>query len=217
MKLVIGNKRYSSWSLRPWIALVEAGIPFDEEVIPLGRPDTAARIAAASPNGKVPMLIDGSVKVWESLAILDYLAERFPQAQLWPAAAAARAHARAIASEMHAGFAPMRAHLPMNFGRSPRPRPTMPDDVKANVARVTAIWREACERSGGPFLFGARFGAADAMYAPVVHRLHAYAVAVDAATRAYMDAVMGTKGWMRWDAEAANEPADWRVASSEVD
>lgn len=217
MKLVIGNKVYSSWSLRPWIALVEHGIPFEEEVIPLYQPDTRARIAAVSPNGKVPVLIDGAVRVWESLAILEYLAERFPAARLWPADAAARAHARAIATEMHAGFGPMRAHLPMNFGRKPRPRPTMPDDVKANVARVTTIWREARERSGGPFLFGAGFGAADAMYAPVVHRLHAYAAAVDPVSKTYMDAVMGTKAWVRWAAEAAKEPPAWTIASSEVD
>lgn len=209
MRLVIGTKTYSSWSFRPWIAMVEAGIPFEEHLVWLYQPTTRESLAALSPNGKAPCLIDGLVTVWESLAILEYLAEKAPHAGLWPQDWKARAHARAIASEMHAGFAPMRAHLPMNLRRDPpRPRPTMPDDVKANIARIEAIWAETRQRfgEGGPYLFGATFGAADAMYAPVVHRLHAHAVPVTATSRAYMDAIMATRGWKRWHAEAASEP-----------
>ena len=117
LTLVIGNKNYSSWSLRPWIALRTAGIPFEEIVIPLYEPGSKERILAFSPTGKVPVLVDGDVRVWESLAIIDYLAERFPQTQLWPTDPAARAHARAVAAEMHAGFAPLRRHCPMNMWR----------------------------------------------------------------------------------------------------
>jgi glutathione S-transferase len=219
MKLVIGTKTYSSWSLRPWIALVAAGIPFEEEIIPLYQPDTTARIVAASPNARVPLLIDGAVTVWESLAILEYVADQFPHAGLWPFEPAARAHARAIANEMHAGFAPLRQHCPMNIRRRPRPRPSTPDDVKANVARIDAIWTSTRERfgAGGPFLFGERFGNADAMYAPVVSRLHTYAQPVSPGARAYMEAVMATPAWQRWHDEARAEPDHWIRASYDAD
>src|SRR5215813_4501373 len=134
-KLIIGNKNYSSWSLRPWIAMKTAGIPFDEEVISLNAEDFKARVTSISGTGKVPALSDGDVQVWESLAILEYLAEKFPAAGLWPADPAARAHARAIASEMHAGFVPLRRHLPMNMWR-PVKRRELSDDVTVNVRRV---------------------------------------------------------------------------------
>jgi len=220
MKLLIGTKTYSSWSLRPWIALVEAGIPFEEDLVWLYKPTTRERIAAVSPNGKVPCLTDGPVKVWESLAILEYVAEKHPHAGLWPQDREARAHARAVSNEMHGGFAPLRAHLPMNFRREPpRPRPTMPDDVRANVHRIEAIWAECRRRfgAGGPFLYGAGFCIADAMYAPVVHRLHAYAVSVTPASRAYMDAVMSTRAWQRWTAEALAEPVEHMHSSYDAD
>ncbi len=215
LKLIIGNKNYSSWSMRPWIAMKVAGIPFEETVISLDAADFKAQVGAVSGTGKVPVLIDNDVRVWELLAIMEYLAEKFPAAGLWPADAAARAHARAIAHEMHAGFLPLRRHLPMNMWRPVIKRDLTPE-AEANVQRIEAIWNDCRARfgSGGPFLFG-RFGAADAMYAPVVSRLHTYAVAVGAGTRAYMNAVMALPAWVEWHAAAVKEP--WVLAADEVD
>jgi glutathione S-transferase len=188
LHLVIGNKNYSSWSFRPWLAMKVAGIAFDETLISLDAPDFKARLRALSGAGKVPVLIDGDVRVWESLAIFEYLAEKFPTAALWPREAAARAHARAVASEMHAGFQPLRRQLPMNVWRRIIPR-ALEEDAMADVARIEVIWNECRSRfgSGGPFLHGA-FGAADAMYAPVVWRFHTYAIEVSATARDYMRA-----------------------------
>ncbi len=168
LHLIIGNKNYSSWSFRPWFAMKVTSIEFQETVISLETTDFKARITKMSGAGKVPVLIDGDVNIWESLAILEYLAEKFPAAGLWPRDAAARAHARAICSEMHAGFQPLRRQLPMNVWRPVIPRQIDPD-AQADVARIDAIWNECRSRFGaaGPFLYGA-FGAADAMYAPVV-------------------------------------------------
>ena len=215
LKLIIGNKNYSSWSFRPWIAMKAAGIAFEETVISLDAEDFKAHVAPVSGTGKVPVLIDSDVRVWESLAILEYLAEKFPNAGLWPADAVARAHARAIANEMHAGFLPLRRLLPMNMWRPVIKRDLTPE-AAANVARIEAIWNECRTHfgKGGPFLFG-RFGAADAMYAPVVARLHTYAVAVGASTRAYMDAVMALPAWREWYEAAVKEP--WVLAADEVD
>lgn len=194
LKLIIGNKNYSSWSLRPWIAMKVAGITFEEEVISLDAKDFKARVTKFSGTGKVPALSDGNVQVWESLAILEYLAEKYPDARLWPADPAARSLARAIAAEMHAGFVPLRRHLPMNMWRPVTARQLTPE-VESNVRRIEAIWTECRTRygAGGAFLFGS-FGAADAMYAPVVSRFHTYAVEVGAAARTYMDAVMAFAG-----------------------
>src|SRR6201989_615762 len=170
LKLVIGNKNYSSWSFRPWIGMKVAGIPFDEEVISLYVEGSREQILQHSPGGKVPILIDGETRVWESLAILEYLADKFPNAGFWPADRQARAHARAISTEMHAGFVPLRQECGMSFWRPPAKR-ELSDDAKANVARIQAMWTEARARfgAGGPFLFG-EFSAADAMYAPIVQR-----------------------------------------------
>ncbi|MSO68163.1 MAG: glutathione S-transferase family protein [Pseudolabrys sp.] len=215
LKLIVGNKNYSSWSMRPWIAMKVAGILFDETVISLDAADFKARVGAVSGTGKVPVLIDGDVSVWESLAILEYLAEKFSKAGLWPVDAAARAHARAIASEMHAGFLPLRRLLPMNMWRPVIKRELTPE-VLVNVQRIEEIWNGCRARFGktGPFLFG-RFGAADAMYAPVVARLHTYAVDVGAGTRDYMDAVMALPAWREWHAAGIKEP--WVLAEDEVD
>jgi glutathione S-transferase len=216
LTLIIGNKNYSSWSFRPWIAMKVAGIPFDEVVISLDAADFKPRVSKISGTGKVPALDDNGVHVWESLAILEYLAERFPAARLWPAGPAARARARAIASEMHAGFLPLRRACPMNMWR-PVKRLELNDEATANVQRIQAMWSECRTRyggSGGPFLFGA-FSAADAMYAPVVSRFHTYDVAVDAPTRAYMDAMMALPAWKEWTAAALKEP--WVRAKDEVD
>jgi glutathione S-transferase len=215
LKLIIGNKNYSSWSFRPWIAMKAVGIPFDEEVISLDAPDFKARLNAVSGTGKVPTLIDGDIQVWESLAILEYLAEKFPAAKLWPGDPAARALARAISSEMHAGFTPLRKACPMNMWR-PVARRDVDADVKANVARIDAMWSDCRKRfgQGGSFLFGA-FGAADAMYAPVVSRFHTYGIDVSATSRTYMDAVMALPAWTEWRAAALKEP--WVLAEDEID
>ena len=200
LTLIIGNKNYSSWSMRPWIAMKVAGIAFEETVISLDAAGLqATQVGAVSGTGKVPVLIDGDVRVWESLAILEYLAEKFPAAGLWPADAAARAHARAIANEMHGGFLPLRRHLPMNMWR-----PVIKRELHAGGRRRTCGASRRCgaiaaraSGSGGPFLFG-RFGAADAMYAPVVARFHTYGVDVGAVARAYMEAVMALPAWREW-------------------
>jgi len=215
LTLVIGNKNYSSWSFRPWIALRTAAIPFEEVVIPLYEPGSKERILSFSPAGKLPVLIDGDVRVWESLAIMDYLAERFPQGELWPKDAAPRAHARAIAAEMHAGFAPLRRHCPMNMWRPVKARELTPE-VAADVKRIEAIFTECRERfgQGGAFLFGA-FCAADAMYAPVVSRLHTYGIAVGPVAEAYKQAIMALPAWTEWRAAALKEP--WVMANTEVD
>jgi len=206
LRLVIGNKNYSSWSLRPWIAMTVAGIPFEEEVVPLHTPEFKQRVGALSPTGKVPVLIDGDVRIWESLAMLEYLHERFPQAKLWPEDPQARAHARAVANEMHAGFVPLRRACPMNLWR-PVTAPVLPADVRANVARIDALWSDCRARvgAGGPFLFGA-FGAADAMYAPVVARFHTYGIRVSPQARAYMEAVRSLPAWRAWYDAAVREP-----------
>ena len=215
LKLIIGNKNYSSWSMRPWIAMKVAGIAFEETVISLDAADFKAKVGAVSGTGKVPVLIDNDVRVWESLAILEYLAEKFPKTGLWPADAVARAHARAISNEMHAGFQPLRKLLPMNMWRPIIKRELTPD-AAANVRRIEAIWSDCRTRfgKGGQFLFG-RFGAADAMYAPVVARLHTYAVDVSADTRTYMDAVMALPAWREWRDAGVKEP--WVLAEDEVD
>ena len=215
LTLVLGNKNYSSWSFRPWIAMRTAAIPFEEVVIPLYEPGSKERILAFSPAGKVPVLIDGDVRVWESLAIMDYLADRFPQMGVWPKDAAVRAHARAIAAEMHAGFAPLRRHCPMNMWRPVKAR-ELPPEVAADVNRIEAIFTECRERfgQGGPFLFGA-FGAADAMYAPVVSRFHTYGIAVGPVAEAYKQAIMALPGWTEWRTAALKET--WIMANGEVD
>jgi|HubBroStandDraft_6_1064221.scaffolds.fasta_scaffold178044_2 glutathione S-transferase len=215
LHLVIGNKNYSSWSFRPWLAMKVAGIAFDETVISLEAKDFKARVMAVSGAGKVPVLIDGETPVWESLAILEYLAEKFPAAALWPKDAAARAQARAVAAEMHAGFVPLRRLLPMNVWRSVKPR-ALDDGSKTDVARIEAIWCDCRARYGaaGPFLFGA-FGAADAMYAPVVWRFHTYAVEVSEVARAYISAMMALPAWGEWRDAARREP--WVLEHDEVD
>ena len=215
LKLIIGNKNYSSWSFRPWIALKVAGIPFDEEVISLYVDGSREEILKRSPAGKVPILIDGDVRVWESLAILEYVAEKFPDAALWPANPAARAHARASATEMHGGFVPLRSECGMNFWRPPGKR-TLSADAQANVVRIQEIWTEARSRfgAGGPFLFGA-FSVADAMYAPIVSRFTTYQIDVSAPVRAYMDAMTALPAWAEWRRAALRET--WMIPKFEYD
>src|SRR5712671_7527527 len=205
LHLTLGNKNYSSWSFGPWIALKVAAIPFAETVIPIYYPGSREKFLALSPAGKVPILQDGDVTVWESLAILEYVAEKFPDAGLWPRDAAARAHARTIASEMHAGFVPLRRQCPMNMWR-PVKKLELSPETAANVARIDAMWSDCRARfgNGGPFLFGG-FGAADAMYAPVVSRFHTYEVDLPAACRAYSDTVLALPALREWIAAAERE------------
>jgi len=215
LTLIIGNKNYSSWSLRLWIAMKIAGIAFDEKVIPLYEPGSREQVLQYSPSGKVPVLIDGDAHIWESLAILEHLAEKFPDARLWPSDPGARSHARVAASEMHAGFTALRRACPMNMWLLPKPRPQS-DEVMADVARIEALWSDCRARfgTGGPFLFGA-FGAADAMYAPVVARLHNFGLPVGKPARAYMAAVMGLPAWAQWRDAALKEP--WIMRHNEPD
>jgi len=215
MKLVIGNKNYSSWSFRPWIAMKTAGIPFDEEVISLYVEGGKEQILRHSPAGKVPVLIGGDVHVWESLAILEYVGEKFPASGLWPAEPAARAHDRAISTEMHAGFAALREECGMSFWRPPAKR-ALSDAARANIARVQEIWTHARHTygAGGPFLFG-KFTAADAMFAPVVQRFVAYDIDVGAAARTYMQAMIALPAWAEWRRAALRET--WVIAKFEYD
>jgi glutathione S-transferase len=215
LHLVIGNKNYSSWSFRPWLAMKVAGIAFDETVISLDAHDFKLRLTALGGSGRVPVLIDGDTRIWESLAILEYVAEKFPAAGLWPQDAGARARARAVSSEMHAGFTALRRQLPMNVVRPVKFRGLDAAATK-DAARVDAICSEcrANHQSQGPFLFG-RFGAADAMFAPVVWRFHTYAVEVSAAARAYMQAMMALPAWREWQDAARREP--WVLPEDEVD
>jgi glutathione S-transferase len=215
LQLIIGNKNYSSWSLRPWLAMKVAGIAFDEQVIPLYEPGSREQMLKYSPAGKVPVLIDGETRIWESLAILEYLAEKFPKAGLWPADVHARGHARAVASEMHAGFQALRKNCPMNLWLPVKKRP-QPDDVMDNVRRIDALWSDCRSRfgRGGPFLFGA-FGATDAMYAPVASRLHTYDIAVSAVSRAYIDTVLALPAFAEWRAAGLQEP--WVMQGNEPD
>ena len=190
LKLVIGNKNYSSWSMRPWLALRAAGIPFEEIFITLytGQIDKD-RILGFTRSGKVPALIDGDITVWDSLAIIEYLAERFPEAKLWPQDRAARAHARSVSAEMHSGFMALRNECGMNLHR-PVSAKSLSENARADIARVQQIWTECRDRhaSNGPYLFGA-FSGADAMYAPVVHRFRTYAIEVTPSVRDYMNAM----------------------------
>jgi glutathione S-transferase len=205
LTLIIGNKNYSSWSFRPWIAMRVAGIAFEEKVVPLYEPGSREQILQYSPAGKVPVLVDGDQRIWESLAILEYVADKFPKQKLWPDDPLARTHARTVATEMHAGFQPLRKSCPMNLWLPVKSRPQS-EEVMANVRRIEFLWADCRARfgQGGPFLFGS-FGAADAMYAPVVARLHSYGLAVGNATRNYMDAVMALPAWAEWRTAALKE------------
>ena len=204
--LVIGNKNYSSWSLRPWFLLRQLDVAFDEIKLPLDTPEFYARIVDYSPAGRVPVLIDGDVHVWDSLAICEYVNENFLDGRGWPADRAARGWARAISAEMHSGFAALRTNMPMNIRRQV-PTPTLNATTEGDIGRVRAIWAGARERHAGqgPFLFGA-FSIADAMYAPVVFRFVSYSVELGAVERAYVDTLLATPALREWIAEAATEP-----------
>jgi glutathione S-transferase len=203
--LIIANKAYSSWSFRPWILMRHFGIPFEEVTVPLGRPETRAEILRYSPAGKCPILRDGDRLAWDSLSIMEYVAEAYPDRAIWPRDPAARGEARSLSAEMHSGFMGLRSHLPMNMRRPVRERPLTPE-AAADIARIEQAFSLARAEYGadGAFLFG-EFSAADAMFAPVVNRLHIYAAPVSPQTHAYMDAVMALPAWRDWSAGAFAE------------
>lgn len=209
-RLLIGNRRYSSWSLRGWLPVRLANLDVEEVVIPFA--GAASAIKGRTPSDLVPHLEHRGARVWESLAICEYCAEHAPG--LWPEDRAARAHARSVAAEMHAGFRDLRATMPMNLGRH-APVAVTPA-CRADIDRVEAIWREARAAHGGPFLFGATFGNADAMYAPVVARLLSYRPDMQADTLAYCDAVRAQRLVAEWYEAAAAEPAEWRLEKYEA-
>jgi glutathione S-transferase len=214
MTLVIGNRNYSSWSLRAWLTMRMAGLAFEEVVIPLGGPDGRKAILEYSPAGLVPVLRHGSGTIWESLAICEYVAETVPGARLWPETVQARAEARSISAEMHAGFEALRKALPMNV-RADRPGVTIEADAQADIDRILTIWRSCRRKFGtvGPFLFG-RFSIADAMFAPVVSRFATYRVTMDALSREYASTVQNLPAMRDWVEAAAAE--SWVIAEEEI-
>jgi len=212
MQLYIGNKNYSSWSMRPWVLMKQAGIPFDEVMLRFDSFDADSkfktRLAKVSPAGRVPVLVDDDLVVWDTLAIAEYLAERFPDRQLWPADRRQRARARSVCAEMHSGFSALRSHCPMNIeatlpeagARALREQPA----VQADLARIVQMWTELLAAHGGPMLFGP-FSIADAFFAPVVMRLKTYALPVPAAVADYMARVQALPGVAAWIAQALAE------------
>lgn len=216
--IYLGNKNYSSWSLRGWLMVRAAGVEFDEVVIPLRQPGSQDEIRRFSPSGRVPVLHHGERKVWETLAIGEYLAELVPDRRLWPAEAEARTLARCVSAEMHAGFSALREGMPMNV-RGSAPGKGISTEVQQDINRIAAIWRDCRSHFGANadddagFLFGA-FTIADAMYAPVVSRLITYAVDMEADARAYVDAVWSSPEMKDWRRDAGNEPQiieDWEL------
>jgi len=212
LKLYTGNKNYSSWSMRPWVLLKQAGIPFESITVHFDGfgPDSSFKksISKVSPAGRVPVLVDGELAIWDTLAIAEYVAEQHPDKQLWPADRAGRARARSICAEMHSGFAALRNHCPMNIEASLpvigqlvwRDQP----DVRANVARIVAMWSELLDQHGGPLLFGA-FSIPDAYFAPVCMRITTYGLPVPAPINAYIDRVRALPGVKAWIDEALAE------------
>jgi glutathione S-transferase len=205
--LIIGNKNYSSWSLRPYMALAMAGIPFDEKMIKFGEPRFTRSVKKISKAGQVPILLHNGVMINESLAIIEYAAETWPKKSIWPTNKAARAKARSVSSEMHAGFRAIRSACPMNLRRPVKlPPGGTSQAVAKDVARIEEIWAD-CRKNygkGGPFLFG-KFSAADAMFTPVVARLETFAIPVSKTSRAYMKAILATPAFAKWKAESTKE------------
>jgi glutathione S-transferase len=207
LTLYVGSKRYSSWSLRPYVALVHAGAQFECTTILLDTVTTKAEIAKVTPAGRLPVLHDDKLVIWDSLAICEYVAEQYRGSAaggLWPADRADRARARAISAEMHAGFPSLRRDMPMDIGAR-KPSVGHTAEALADIARITQLWRERLAASGGPFLFGA-FSIADAMFAPVTTRFVTYGVDLDAPCRAYVDAVHALPAMKQWHADVAGEP-----------
>jgi glutathione S-transferase len=211
-QLFIGNKNYSSWSFRPWIALKHKGISFQETLVPFDMENGNPNFKAFSPSMKVPVLKDGDLTVWDSLAILEYVADCYPLKGLLPEDRAARARARAVSAEMHSGFPALRGACPMNI-RRPIEVLAVNEAVKADVARIVEIWTECLELSGGPFLFG-DFTIADAMYAPVVSRFATYTLSESPVVQQYHGTMSRTDAWKAWEEEALKET--WIVPEDEI-
>jgi glutathione S-transferase len=203
VKLIIGNKNYSSWSMRPWLLMTEFGIPFEEEIIWLDQADTAEKIAAVSPSGRVPVVIDGALVINDSLAIAEYLAEKFPEKNLWPADSALRARARSASAEMHSSFTTLRGQMGMNVRNRFAARAAGPE-LATDITRVNDLWNSALVLSGGPFLFGS-YSIADAMFAPVVTRFRTYGVGLQGVAAAYQARMLATASMQKLDAAAAAE------------
>jgi glutathione S-transferase len=205
LTLVIGNQKYSSWSLRPWLLFKMVGIPFKEVKVMLRRGDTQAKIKKYSPAGRVPCLVDGKTKVWDSLSIAEYAAELYPAKELWPKDKAMRAHARSVCAEMHSSFMDMRTKMNMNcLGHFPGKG--MTPEVRNDIDRICELWNDCRGKYGkkGPFLFG-KFTIVDAFYAPVVFRFNTYEPAVDAVSKAYMKTILALKPMKEWLAAARQE------------
>ncbi len=205
--LTISSKNYSSWSLRGWLLCKMAGLEFTEKVASLDDPSTRAELLLLSPSFLVPCLEHGPVKVWDTLAIAEYLHEVKPEAELWPADQAARAHCRAVCGEMHSGFANLRSALPMNL-KTRHTQFKVWAGAQADIERVAAIWRDCLKQYGGPYLFGKKPTAADAMYAPVCTRFATYNVKLDAASAAYRDTMLKFPPLVEWTEAAKEEPEE---------
>lgn len=210
--LYIGNKNYSSWSFRPWIGMRVAGISFEEKLVPFDMGNGNPAFKTFSPTGKVPVLVDGDLTVWESLAILDHVARQHPESRLWPENSAFRTKAMAMSSEMVSSFPALRSACPMNMRRERKPIEITPA-IARDVDRVQWLWSDCLENSGGPFLFGT-FSIADAMYSPVVNRLDVYAFETRPEVTAYMDRVKALPAWKEWETAGRAEP--WVVAEDEA-
>ncbi len=213
MKLIFANRNYSSWSLRPWLVLRHFGIPFDEEVVQLSGEGWRETIRRKSPSGRVPVLIDGEAVIPETIAIIEYLHDKFPAKGIWPSARLERALARSVSAEMHGGFATLRNLAPMNL-RASHPGKVDADAVSADLRRIEQIWGDLTSDSGGPYLFG-KFTAADAMFAPVATRIRTYALPVSDAAMDYVDAIYALPAFQEWLAAALKET--WIVEDDEID
>ena len=213
MKLLIGNRNYSTWSLRPWLVLAHFDIPFEDEVLMLSGEGWRETLAKRSPTGKVPVLIDGDLVVPETIAIIEYLADTFPDKAIWPADIRERAQARAASAEMHAGFAALRNHAPMNLRASHIGKVPV-DSVARELHRLETLWGDLLAKSGGPFLFG-DFTAADAMFAPLATRLRTYGLPVSDVVAGYVEAIYSLPAFQQWLGLALHEP--WIVDDDEID
>ena len=213
MKLIFANRNYSSWSLRPWLVLKHFGIPFDEEQVLLNGEGWKETIRRKSPSGKVPVLIDGDLVIPETIAIVEYLNDKYPAKGIWPSNRVERALARAAAAEMHGGFNALRDNAPMNL-RASHPGKVDVDLVADDLKRIERIWGDLLNRSGGPYLFGS-FTAADAMYAPVATRIRTYELPVSDLAQEYVEAIYALPAFQEWLAEAVKEP--WIVDQDEID
>ena len=213
MKLIFANRNYSSWSLRAWLVLKHFGIPFDEELVLLSGEGWQEKIRKKSPSGKVPVLIDGEATVHETIAIIEYLHDKYPAKGIWPSARLERALARSVSAEMHGGFAALRKAAPMNL-RASHPGKVDFDPIAADLRRIEQIWGDLTSDSGGPYLFG-KFTAADAMFAPVATRIRTYELPVSDTAMEYVETIHALPAFQEWLAEAVKEP--WTVEDDEID